>query len=266
MVNKIFPLLIISLFFCICSNSQTRDYKELDQYSKFGILIGGTLYDKAKIEREYGELTFKNKPMPSFSFGIEYDLYPKNRWSVITGLSFSLEPLYNIEHYFEAKDIFQTWTNAEEDEASGYSIVTSSIPIILSFKERISKNIFLELITGIKATYYPQGYAEYTFGCGDDTIFKQVFGLRMENTNRNNWYGSFIFGAGVNFLTKLSLIKVNLVYNYNFQNPIEGEYLFDNLLVSKRTYGKYYLSGNYLGLNVVFHLNRDIFKRKSKKG
>lgn len=258
-------ILVVILFFSISLNAQTKRFEELEKYSRLGILIGGDLYNKAKIEREYGELTFKNLPIPSYSFGFEYDLFPQNRWSVITGLNFSRDPLSNFEYSFEAKDIPDLWPNGLKDQASGYSYITSSIPVILSFKARISNKVFLELRAGLKAKYYKNGFAEQTVSFIDDTITRTVFGLRMENTNINNWYGSFVFGAGMNFLTKWSLIKVNLEYNYNFQNPIEGEYLFDNLLVSKRTYGKYYLSGNYLGLNVLFHLNRDIFKRKLKK-
>jgi hypothetical protein len=34
----------------------------------------------------------------------------------------------------------------------------------------------------------------------------------------------------------------------NFQNAMEGEYLFDNMFMSERSRGDYKLSGNYLGL------------------
>jgi hypothetical protein len=46
----------------------------------------------------------------------------------------------------------------------------------------------------------------------------------------------------------------------NFQNTIEGEYQFGNLLISPPTRGDYRLSGNYVGL--LF--SASLAKRKSK--
>lgn len=266
MVKKRLFLFISALTLFLGLNAQTNQFEGLGQYSKFGIVIGGSLYDKAKIEREYGELSFKNKPIPSYSFGIEYDLFPKNRWSVITGLNASLEPIYNVEYTIKAEDI-SGMTEDLTDGASQYSTMSFSAPILITFKEKLSEKIYLEFRLGIKALYYLDGFAEHSVSFVDEVALTStsVFGLRMETTNMNNLYGSFVFGGGINFITKWSLIKLNLVYNYNFQNTMEGEYLFDNLIVSKRTYGKYYLSGNYIGLNAVFHFNKNIFKRKYKK-
>lgn len=259
-------ILVLLLFITSILNAQTNQFEELGKYSRFGLLIGGDLYNKARLEPEYGDLTFKNLPIPSYSFGFEYDLFPKNRWSVSTGLIYVLEPLANFKVSFDAKDISDTWSDGMTIRSSGYAWISPSIPVFVTFKERISDNVFLELRTGIKVKYYRIGVGrDHQINMIDDTIARTVFGLRMENIKQNGIYGSFVFGAGLNFLTKWSLIKVNLVYNYSFQNIVEGEYLFDNLFVSKRTYGKYYLSGNYFGLNAVFHLKRGLFNFKPKK-
>lgn len=258
-------ILVLLIFITTILNAQTKQFEELGRYSRFGLLIGGDLYNKARLEPEYRDLTFKNLPIPSYSFGFEYDLFPRNRWSVITGLILPLEPMAHFEFSLDAEDISSSCDF--DGRQSGYSYITSSIsiPLFVSFKEKISDNIILELRAGINGKYYKSGSGEHEVEIIYDSITRIVFGLRMENPKENDLYGSFVFGGGLNFLTKWSMIKVNLVYNYSFQNIVEGEYLFDNLFVSKRIYGKYYLSGNYFGLNAVFHLKRGLFNFKPKK-
>ena len=86
-----------------------------------------------------------------------------------------------------------------------------------------------------------------------------MFGLRVDSPL--NWVqGSFVIGSGISYTMKKILLKANLVYVMNFQNLMEGDYLFDNMFVSPRSYGYYKLSGNYLGL--LF--SASLAKKKSK--
>jgi hypothetical protein len=54
-------------------------------------------------------------------------------------------------------------------------------------------------------------------------------------------------------------LSANLIYVVNFKNLIEGEYLFDNMFVSSRSYGYYKLSGNYVG--ILFSVS--LFKKEN---
>lgn len=266
-MNKI--IIVVMLFFSTALNAQIIKFEELGKYSRFGILVGGALYEKAKIKPEFGDITFKNIPIPSYIFGFEYDFYPKNNWSIITAFNWALEPAFNLEAPCFTKDSLSS--HMEKERSIYYfedTFFSFSIPIFLAFREKMSNQRFLEFRMGIKLMYFSHGHygtVDIDELSSDDKY--STFLLSTRNTNTlANIYGSFIFGAGVNILTNWSLIKINMFCNINFQNPIEGEYLFYNLPISKRNSGKYYLSGDYLGLNVVFHLNRDIFKHKSKKG
>lgn len=258
-------IFVVMLLISTSINAQIIQFEELGKYSRFGILIGGSLYDNATIKSEYGPLTFKNKLIPSYNLGFEYDFSPERKWSIITGFNCSFEPLYNLKVPFYTNDFDESKTDPDFIEDYAYSLFSFSTPILLAHREKFSNYSFLEFRVGFRLMYYSDGDIIYGYGYDDNNNHIEVFELRLRNTNTTNIYGSFVFGAGVNLLTKWFLMKINILCNLNFKNPIEGEYLFDNLPISERTYGKYYLSGNYLGLNVVFHFNRDIFKRKLKK-
>jgi hypothetical protein len=72
--------------------------------------------------------------------------------------------------------------------------------------------------------------------------------------------GSFEIGTGLIFPINKVLLKSKIIYVMNFQNIMEGEYLFDNMFVSPRSYGQYELSGNYL--TVLFSVSLKKSKRK----
>jgi len=88
---------------------------------------------------------------------------------------------------------------------------------------------------------------------------REIFGLKL-NSQDFFFYGSYTAGFGVSHMTGWSLLKVNVIYVVNFQNTIEGEYQFANLLSSPDSRGYYKLSGNYIGL--LFSVN--LKKRQAK--
>ena len=108
--------------------------------------------------------------------------------------------------------------------------------------------------------FFPPGDTEFLlrFHNEDDTEIREVFGLRA-NSPDNMFQGSFVIGSGVSHTMKRILISTKLIYVMNFQNIMDGEYLFDNMFVSERTHGTYELSGNYIGL--LFSVQ---FARKKK--
>ncbi len=245
MVGIILTIAFVSKVFC----QNPEGYFSLKKYQRLGFVTGLTHYNRAKLEPQYGDYTFENKTIWSFSAGFEYDFYPENKWSFITGFIVSLEPAYNIVYHFKKEDIYPQYNDDWEDKALMYAIPSFSVPFLIRLNIQAAKKLFINFRTGVRMMYFPPGYANFslTFHNADNTESKEVFGLKL-NSPDNLFQGSFIIGAGSSYAFKRLLLKMNIIYVMNFQNIMEGEYLFDNLSASPRSYGYYKLSGNYIGL------------------
>ena len=227
----------------------TNEYYALKKYRRWGIVAGPILYKRATLEPKYGEYTFENKPIWGFNAGFEYDFYPDRKWSFITELLVALEPAYSIEYSFKKEDIYPQFTDGCVDSDKMYAITSFSFPLLVRLNIHAGNKVFVNFRTGLKAMYFPSGRASMsvTFHNEDDTESREMFGLQAESPY-NSFQGSFIIGSGISYALKRLLLKANMIYVMNFQNEMEGEYLFDNMFVSPRSYGYYKLSGNYLGL------------------
>jgi len=238
-------------------NSQ---YPVLSRYRKWSIIAGPVFYNKARIYPQYGEYTFKNRPMWGFNAGFEYDFYPDRQWSFITGFLVAYEPIYNIKYRILKQDLYPQYTEDIVDKYKSYSFLSYSVPLLLRLNIQSGKNSFVNFLSGLKVMYFPKGDSYYglLISNEDNTESREIFGLNLHSQDYK-FYGSFIVGTGASFAMKKLLLKANLIYVINFTSTIEGEYQFNNLFTSPPARGNYKLSGNYLGLLISASL------KKSKK-
>ena len=240
---------------------QDNTYSALKKYSNWGFVAGPVLYTKGKIEPHYGDYTFENKPIWGFNAGFEYDFYPERKWSFTTGLLVALEPSYKIRTTINKEDIYSHFDEDLVDTWNSYAIVSFSAPLLVRLNIQASKNTFVNFQTGLKIMYFPHGESGLSVSVSNQELgeSREIFGLNMFSPE-NALQGSFVIGTGASFIINKVLLKSNLIYVFNFQNTMEGEYRFDNMFVSEPSGGDYTLSGNYLGL--LFTVN--LTKRKSK--
>lgn len=251
-IRLIKTVTMISFTFLIGSGifAQTNSkYSVLSKYRKLGIVAGPVLYNKAELEPQYGDYTFENKPMWGFNAGFEYDFYPDRKWSFITGFLVALEPVYNIRIRIDKDDIYSYFGEDLIDSYKSYAIVSFSTPLLIRLNIQIKTDTFINFLSGFKIMWFPPGGSDLVLSVSneDNSETREIFGLKL-HTQDNMFYGSFIIGTGLSFAMNKILLKSNIIYVMNFQNTIEGEYLFDNLLSSQSSRGYYELSGNYLGL------------------
>jgi hypothetical protein len=251
-IKLIKTVAVIIIIFLIDSGVYAQSnskYSALSKYRKWGIVAGPVLYNKAKIYPQYGDYTFENKPLWGFNAGFEYDFYPDKKWSFITGFLVALEPVYNIRLRIDKDDIYSYFGEDLIDSYKSYAIVSFSTPILIRLNIQIKKDVFINFLSGLKVMWFPPGGSDLVLSISneDNSETREIFGLKL-HTQDNMFYGSFVIGTGVSFAMNKILLKSNIIYVMNFQNTIEGEYLFDNLLSSPSSRGNYELSGNYLGL------------------
>jgi len=254
-------ILLSNAFQNVAFSQGQKVYHELSRFSKWSIVAGPVIYNKAVLTPQYGDLTFKNRPMWGFNAGILYDFYPDRKWSFQTGLIVALEPIYSIEYEILKNDLYSSWTEDLADKAEMYAIYSFSSPLLINLKLKTGKRTFANFSTGLKIMYFPNGQSEFIVSISDEQIsdHREIFGLKLESP-KNSIQGSFIIGAGLSYVMEKILLKANLIYVMNFQNTISGEYQFANLFTSPDTRGYYDLSGDYLGL--LFSVSWKKFKRK----
>ncbi len=262
--TKIIPgFLLIFIVHCYAVPQSSGKYFELRKFRKLGLTAGPVLYIPARIYSQSGNYTFDNKPMWGFNAGIEFDLFPAKRWSFISGLLVALEPVYNIEIQIKEEDIYPYYGEALTDHYRSYSMTSLSIPLLVRLGLQAKEFLFINFLAGFKVMLYPHGTSDLTLSISneDNTETREIFGLKLQSPE-NMIHGSFVLGAGVSYVINKVLLKSNLIYVMNLQNLIEGEYLFDNLLVSHPSRGDYKLSGNYVGLLFTVGLAK---KKRDKK-
>jgi hypothetical protein len=248
--KTIVGILMLTIVFCLKVKSQeNKVYPVLSKYRKWSIVGGPVLYDRAKIYAKYGDYTFQNRPIWGFIAGFEYDFFPDRRWSFITGLDVALEPIYSIKYRISKQDLYPHFYEDLVEKYTNYSICTFSAPLYARLNIQANSKVFINLTAGLKFMYYPPGGAYFgqEISNEDQSETREIFGLNLHSQN-NSIYGSAIVGTGASLALKKVLLKANLIYVLNFQNTIEGEYQFGNLLSSPPTRGDYKLSGNYWGL------------------
>ena len=259
MVRSLALVVMLHVAFVTRSFSQVqKSYDELKSFSKWSIVAGPVLFDKATLSPQYGDLSFDNKPIIGFNAGFEYDFYPEKKWSIITGLILTKEPIYKFNYRIAIEDTYAHYLEDWVSAAKANAIVSFSAPILIRINIQAHKRLYLNLFSGLKVKYFPQGAADYTLIMGneDRTETREMFGLRL-NSPANAFQGSFVIGTGCSYALDKVLLKANLVYVMNFQNTISGEYQFGNLFSSPPTRGYYNLSGNYLGLLFSASLKKD---------
>ncbi|MCK9291066.1 MAG: hypothetical protein WCR58_10150 [Bacteroidales bacterium] len=239
-----------------CSQEQ-KVYDELSKYSKWSIVAGPVLYDKAYLTPQYGEYTFENIPILGFNAGFEYDFYPDAKWSFITGLYFAYEPVYNLKFTLKEIDIYDHFEEDYSDHINMYANPSFSSPVLLRLNIQSGNRTFNSFLIGFKAMFFPRGEAEMTYAMSSLELSerREVFGLKLESP-KNNFQGSFVIGTGFSYALEKVLLKANLIYVMNFQHTIYGEYQFANLFTSPDTRGYYDLTGNYLGLLISIGLKK----------
>ena len=269
--NIIVMLVVTIIFNNKLFSQENTTYSNLDNYYKWGIVVGSSVYDKAKIEKTFGDYTFTNRNPLSYNIGLEYDFYPSKKWSFVTGLWITKEPLYNIKYRIFQKDLYPHFTEDLVDYSMGYGIPTFSFPLLLRYNLKASQNIYFNFFSGLKAMYFPPGTSYYGVEISkeDFSDVREIFGLKMESQDFS-FYGSFVIGAGASFARKKVLLKARAIYVMNFQNTINGEYQFGNMFSSPPARGTYELSGNYIGILLTANLKKSknplfVFKSHSKK-
>lgn len=240
-------------------SQNTPAYSELSKYSNFGFTLGGVLFDKAKIDFEEGSYNISTFPIASYSFGFYFDFPIHGKWSMQTGLIFVREAALAIRYSFNDEDI--VYPDFQREKVVDSPIFTSSIPLSVKFKTKVSKKSYLEMKLGMKMMLLPYGAVGCTtiFQC--DTGYYSNFRLLIYSP-KVFFHGSVLSSVGYVIDLNKVLIGFEFSRTINFQNTFSGRFRFYNLITNPDAYGYYNLSGDYWAFNI--NINFKKIKKKNK--
>ena len=226
------------------------------RYGKWAVTLKPLLYQKARINRDYGTKTLKSKSLYSANIGLEYIFTPTNTFSLRTGLNVGFEPGYHISYYMADMDIYPQY-KGRHSTFYGYTIESLSVPIMIEYKRRVGRNVFFNFSPGLRIMYYPPGGTVFsvTYHSKDRKNTRTVFDMSLLSPDVDFHY-SVALSSGLYFLFEKLLLKVNLVYNNKFRYQLRGRYRFANMFVTPPSGGSYELSGDYIGLDLSFRLKK----------
>ncbi|PIX08247.1 MAG: hypothetical protein COZ75_13035 [Flavobacteriaceae bacterium CG_4_8_14_3_um_filter_34_10] len=254
---------IFAFFFSLISFSQEKKqifYPEFEGFKKIGFFIAPVMYQKASIDRKFGEYEIINKNILSFSFGFEYVKNHTKEWTFRSGLRFDLVPFYNIEFVIPNFDLDGFGgMNLEDDNLRNVSKINITIPLLYEVKKQMGENVFFSAYSGFNMMLMQPGRFELGYHYAPDSNPNegiQVFGLYGEATNPTIIYPNFVISPGFYFVFNKSIMQLNIMYQKALVKHFKGEYQFGNLEVSPPSRGDYILSGNYLGMSLTMFLKK----------
>lgn len=258
MVKAIAGIILIVACPCLIKAQSVSDFRVLDNFRKWSIVMGPVVYNRASTNPQYGEYAIENLPIYGFTAGIEYDFFPSKKWSFVTGVHIALEPVYRLNINIMQEDLFSHFDEDFELRDKMYSMFSINAPLLLHRNIQIGNKTFISLFTGLKVKYFPNGSASMMVSLNNDELseIRDVFSLKLESP-QNSIQGSFVVGAGFSRVLEKVVLKAGLIYIANFQNAMTGEYQFTNLMTSSDSGGYSELSGNYLGLFISMRITKN---------
>ncbi|MDR0789902.1 MAG: hypothetical protein LBO06_03795 [Bacteroidales bacterium] len=247
-------IILISCWFMALGVSYSQSYNtypELNKFKSWGITGEIGFYPKAELTPVCGTLDhFRTFPTKGYKVGIEYDFYPANKWSCIVGFLVKFDPMIAFSADIASMDYF----TISDTIMGGFCF---NAPILLSYKQRVYKNIYLDFRAGFHF-YLLEPIEGFGFGGTELSI-------GMERNKMNVLGGSFVMSIGGMFDLKYILLKAHVSYSLaNMDGIHNGEYDFvDDIDPANNAGGYIKQSGNYLGLSLSFNLKK--FKYKLDK-
>ncbi|MDD4068163.1 MAG: hypothetical protein PHG98_07100 [Bacteroidales bacterium] len=234
--------IITSILLSITINAQSK-FEQFKNYSPFGFSIGVNRLSAPKIYEENKGIIPINAYNPIIGF--EYELFATSPVSCFIGFNFTFIPTERFDVYYENIDGMNNDAELNYYLNTKHSKPTLTYPIGVSFKQRITNNLYLAIKSGAElSVHFRNNKDKYSLYNGNS--YMSYYHLE-DRYNSVNMFGS----VGVIYATKPLLIKADLIYSHNFDNIVkEGRYQISYQYLGI-AYGKYSSDMSYIGLKLT---------------
>ena len=234
--------IITSILLSITINAQSK-FEQFKNYSPFGFSIGVNRLSAPKIYEENKGIIPINAYNPIIGF--EYELFATSPVSCFIGFNFTFIPTERFDVSSENIDGMNNDAEINYYLNTKHSKPTLTYPIGVSFKQRITNNLYLAIKAGAElSVHFRNNKDNYSLYNGNS--YMSYYHLE-DRYNSVNMFGS----VGVIYATKPLLIKADLIYSHNFDNIVkEGRYQISYQYLGI-AYGKYSSDMSYIGLKLT---------------
>lgn len=215
-------------------------------------MSSSNFYQKAILLDNDGPMHINNKIIIGSSFGLGYDIVLHNKTTISLHFSTRKEPLYKFSFVIPKEEISDTYENDIEHGCKAFAPMNSFTSSLFWNLQIIKKNTFLvSLSTGIAIKYFPSGPATYSFSVSDEsTGLTSEYIVVLLRSNENDIHPSILIGSDISIPLKKITASIGILYNYNLQSSISGEYHMGNFQYALPSSGKMSMSGNFIGISV----------------
>lgn len=234
--------IITSILLSITINAQSK-FEQFKNYSPFGFSIGVNRLSAPKIYEENKGIIPINAYNPIIGF--EYELFATSPVSCFIGFNFTFIPTERFDVYYENIDGMNNDAEINYYLNTKHSKPTLTYPIGVSFKQRITNNLYLAIKSGAElSVHFRNNKDKYSLYNANSYISYHHLDDRY---NSVNMFGS----VGVIYAIKPLLIKADLIYSHNFDNIVnEGRY-YIHYQHNHTSEGTYSSDMSYLGLKIT---------------
>lgn len=248
-----------TILFLVCLTITTSLFSQAnieggERYSRkrnFSLSIGGLLYTPANLYSTVGSLEVENKVIPNYQLGIGYDIFKTQKTFLTFRFFTNPEPIYKFRLYIPKDELP---SQSDHDLISDYKSYTMfSASIGLTAKRQILTNKYgcFTVMVGYALKYFPYGFAEFSLTTSTETSTKVLYEMYLDSPEES-FHHSLQLGLGHDFIYRRNQIAIDIFYNYSFNYLMDGIYEYHNLNTSLPSYGRYKLSGNYFGLQMIY--------------
>lgn len=245
-------------------NSKNK-FPEFLEYKSWGYTVNPVLYKAPQYIKTTGNVPVQGNAIPSVNFGFDKIIHPDNELSFRYGIHLNLLPLYSVNYNLPDNDFPGSVSNSDFNQ-KGYGHLVFSVPLEVELKKQMGARLYFSARAGINIMVLSQGSVEVGSSVFVDSTneIREVFELRSI-TRKFPLYPNIKISPGFYYMTEPILYQISLIYQKAIPNYFTGEYLFDNLDVSRRTEGDYKLSGDHIGLGVTLFFKKRKPRKKKKK-
>lgn len=242
--------LLIFLFIGVISRAQNFDV--YDEYKKLSFHTSQILYAPAKTRVIQGPYAITTHPMRGFQIGLRHTFKPYKKLTWYTGLDFDWTPLFYFTRYVKQEEypLHNLYNEKDYVKALNERCVLA-VPFGLIYKKKVRNNDKMEWVGKAELKVHLFQPGDFSASISTQEL-DDFFTLEATNDVLSILVPTINLHGGVNYRTKVGIISLMLNIQKGIVPYYKGEYSYNHMAISNRSYGTYTMRADYIGLELGF--------------
>ncbi|MBQ2376218.1 MAG: hypothetical protein II298_06055 [Bacteroidales bacterium] len=256
--RKIIVIAVLMLGFLKANAQKEVDFPQLEKISPWSVSLEGSVYQKGFLTniRYIGDnenIVYCPEGSSAIlgGIGVDYTFNRANKLSYVLSAGLDLKPVLYINESEKGLDV----TRMSESSLFKEICYSPFIAFTVQYRNIIANNEkwFYNLKGGMRFSYY-DGYTNAGYSTTNpitqDSMLFSVNGY----DKKYNLFPNLMFSIGTSYSSSIGMFGLNLIANISIPYLNESDIWFK--FKESEFYGKYYLTGNYIGLTLTYSPKR----------